>query len=753
MSVKQTFWHLLDDYSIEVPIIQRDYAQGREGAKEQQIRQSFVQTLHEMVIHTDRSQDLDFVYGSLKKDKLVLLDGQQRLTTLFLLHWYIAAGTGVIEEVKPKLDKFNYETRISSREFIQSLIANSHGLIGTVSDKSLSEKIIDTHWFFSVWQNDPTVQSMLTMLDEIDRVFKSDLEQGVSLWQQLVCNDHPPITFHFLEMQEFALTDELYIKMNARGRPLTEFENFKAWLQSYVDKSDDIVIPDTFWAAMDKEWTDVFWRMRQKGEYEVDGLFLTIFKSVAQYNIAGRVTLAGSKLAAGDEKIITALHNNTFVSSTEYDVHRCFKDNTLNIIGDLFNLISYLQSPEGEASIPALAKQCDTIIKGMLRSKGYYEQTRFSALLSFIRQRESGTYWDVDELKELTDWLGVTTRLINNTQSDIVNYVRAVHALHEMCKLIGDGCFIHRLLDTEPTAIPFFNEIQKKEEILKAKLVVEDPSWHPLLRKFENNEYFYGQIGFLLKGSLDSISGQYNKEAFNSLSNKADKLFQKEQVEADDFLLQRALLSTGNYLVNARKGNLSFCTAHPNDRNENWRRVFNDGKGCEILFKLLGSLEEGNERQGLMELVQSVEGQGWRQYFIDYPEAIAACRKRKVRMYFENEVYLLNGEQMNSWHSDVRTFVLFNKLKKETSSDLLALQEKLQKYDYAKTEDKYPGIIVEPWQGGTLRVEYRECRFKISLYVNGDETPVEGCKEITALRGIIKKLTKKEGAPSHIEML
>lgn len=34
---KYTFWKLLDDTSIEIPIIQRDYAQGREEEKKLEI--------------------------------------------------------------------------------------------------------------------------------------------------------------------------------------------------------------------------------------------------------------------------------------------------------------------------------------------------------------------------------------------------------------------------------------------------------------------------------------------------------------------------------------------------------------------------------------------------------------------------------------------------------------------------------------------------------------------------------------------
>ncbi|XUP88632.1 hypothetical protein B6672_009185 [Campylobacter jejuni] len=31
---------------------------------------------------------LDFIYGSVKNDVFLPLDGQQRLTTIFLLYWY-----------------------------------------------------------------------------------------------------------------------------------------------------------------------------------------------------------------------------------------------------------------------------------------------------------------------------------------------------------------------------------------------------------------------------------------------------------------------------------------------------------------------------------------------------------------------------------------------------------------------------------------------------------------------------------------
>lgn len=62
---------------------------------------------------------------------------------------------------------------------------------------------------------------MLNMLDDIHRKFnKTD-----GLWQRL---EEGCVSFYFLSIKQLGATDELYIKMNSRGKPLTEFEHFKA---------------------------------------------------------------------------------------------------------------------------------------------------------------------------------------------------------------------------------------------------------------------------------------------------------------------------------------------------------------------------------------------------------------------------------------------------------------------------------------------------------------------------------------------
>lgn len=182
---------------IIIPIIQRDYAQGRVDPDINRVRDRFLSSLYDAI--TGESITLDFVYGDIDENGVMTpLDGQQRLTTLFLLHWYAARKSGVSEEDSAFLSNFGYETRYSARYFCKELTRFVPSFEG-----KLSEEIIDQAWFPLDWQKDPTISSMLVMLDAIDDRFK---EVG-DLWEKLKGG---AITFYFLPIKDMGLTDELY---------------------------------------------------------------------------------------------------------------------------------------------------------------------------------------------------------------------------------------------------------------------------------------------------------------------------------------------------------------------------------------------------------------------------------------------------------------------------------------------------------------------------------------------------------------
>ena len=84
---KMCFVDLIKKGKIRIPQIQRDYAQGRKNKEVKEIRNHFVRSLLLVVTGKKAETQLDFVYGSDRKNAFEPLDGQQRLTTLFILHW------------------------------------------------------------------------------------------------------------------------------------------------------------------------------------------------------------------------------------------------------------------------------------------------------------------------------------------------------------------------------------------------------------------------------------------------------------------------------------------------------------------------------------------------------------------------------------------------------------------------------------------------------------------------------------------
>ncbi len=111
----------MQNYHITIPIIQRDYAQGRKDKDVQHVRHEFLRVLFK-ALETCEPIELDFIYGTVNEAKhFAPLDGQQRLTTLFLMHWYFALKEGELERYKEVFQHFSYETRPSSKQFLKCL--------------------------------------------------------------------------------------------------------------------------------------------------------------------------------------------------------------------------------------------------------------------------------------------------------------------------------------------------------------------------------------------------------------------------------------------------------------------------------------------------------------------------------------------------------------------------------------------------------------------------------------------------------
>ena len=311
-----TFESFISHHSIEIPAIQRDYVQGRATTPEEKDkREAFVTKLIQSIAYKEPAKPchLEFIYGAVndKSHSFVPLDGQQRLTTLFLLHWVVWQKSN--EEARKGfplslMKSFRYKTRISSLNFCHDLMV--HELLPTEQKQTLAETIKAQPWYSEDWDHDPTVASMLSMIAFMEEKLKTYSQEAVSAMLARLCSASNAITFDELDMAEYQLTDSLYIKMNARGKQLTPFENWKSSFIQFLEQSlggEEYIhadpnrrtlscsYKDYFCYSIEHEWTDLFWNYlkedfvrkdaeQQSKEYPcIDRMFMNLFDMLCQY--------------------------------------------------------------------------------------------------------------------------------------------------------------------------------------------------------------------------------------------------------------------------------------------------------------------------------------------------------------------------------------------------------------------------------------------------------------------------------------
>lgn len=670
-----TFWNFLENYSIEIPIIQRDYAQGRE--KKESLRKKFLTDLKE-ALNKSKEMKLDFVYGSTENGKLYPLDGQQRLTTLWLLHWYIALRAGKLKEAAAHLMKFSYETRVSSREFCKAL-CNPDNFGNYHYDKDVIDFITNQTWFYSAWKQDPTIQSMLRMLggsknniskdDGIEVLFGCDNQNCVlcsvlynecifDYYFDLLIGQDCPIVFYYLP-KDFGNSDDLYIKMNARGEQLTAFENLKAAIDKILPKIDklesfkglndaNLKEKNTFdeqWKyCIDRQWTDIFWKYKEN--YLSDPPFLRfIANMLAAYWIGFKeinhdddgekdkllrffLGITGNEDYISYDKFKEVLPSKTENEENESDDKKrletlVFLANNLNSFHKILELGNL-----SETCRPSWEKDGYDLIKNVLQLKGdkynpsNKERAMFYALVKcpYVSIIETNIG---DAKVKIKHWMRVFWNIVEQEQERVRNFIGAVRLINELSSKISDDKCIDIydwLAEDENEIKSGFMKEQVKEERCKAKQILDEngnpreyngplikkdgskcKTWEDAIKVAEETAFFKGAIRFLFTDEKGEVNDK-SWGKFDTKWNKASIYFSdkgvKQDYQKDRLLFKKFLKYISDFA--------SLKEIYFDDSLDNWRNhiLLND-KLCKCVDKLLtGSSEENrNDWEGSQKKV------------------------------------------------------------------------------------------------------------------------------------------------------
>lgn len=606
---KTTFWNFLKENKIEIPIMQRDYAQGRLG--KENLRQSFLSNLKDALDSNNNETELklDFVYGSVENGTLQPLDGQQRLTTLWLLHWYIALRAGKLKEVGEILKKFTYETRISSREFCEHLCDGSNFESFVNSDKGkrkgIVEFITNQTWFYSAWKQDPTIQSMLRMLggtkinnkkgeditDGIEELFcDTSLEGFEYYWKKM--SDDSPIVFYYLPLEKFGLSDDLYIKMNARGKQLTMFENFKADLIGFIQEQTESEQSNSKWKSlsneanslpikMDTTWTDIFWRNRSESR-RIDEIY---FAFLNRYILNCFILGLSSTNSIEESKTFSYLYgnkgNDTILQYTNFEFYKIPSLETVleklqttleNFHSFVFNSNhqdleeiqkEFLPSWNKEDDFRFIPKYKDNSITALTQS----QRVVFHAICRYFEQ---GKY----EERSFKHWIRVVWNLVEN--GNINSIESMIGSLRLIDELSSNSHNIYAFLATDEPIKSNVAAEQQNEEREKAKKILEDINWEEVIISAEKYAFFKGAVRFLFRNE----TGEWDWENFYQKWNNIRVYFGKEGAYQKGTMLLRYFIS--KFTDWSLFGGIIF------DNSDNsWRTVLLDKKWIRPIHEIL----------------------------------------------------------------------------------------------------------------------------------------------------------------------
>jgi len=624
---------------IEVPLIQRDYAQGRRGETVVRIRRRFLEVLHQAATGGE-PVSLDFVYGDVVEGTLRPLDGQQRLTTLFLLHWYLASGADRLGQ-EQGWKRFTYATRASARLFCERLVESRF----PAGVECLSRWIEDHPWYQYTWCHDPTIQSMLVVLDDLHHLFCED--DCLAAWDRLLDAPAPAISFHLLPIEQLGLSEDLYIKMNSRGKPLTPFENFKAHFEQMLKVSCPSRV-EAFSLRVDGEWSDLLWPYRGSDDI-VDDEFLRYFRFVTEIGEWRQGRQAEGEIGALAERVYGP-ENPDAAASLDFlfqafdtwrgvDIAAVFDELLATApapgsTGDLARVVLFgLKEPDGVN----LFASCCRNYGEMSGPKRDFSLLHTLLLYAILLHR----------LHQTADF-PLRLRVLRNLLEASGDELR----LERMPALIAD---VRRLvIDGALESVSTFNQGQVADERAKAALLALHPGLRLPLFQLEDHPVLRGCLAAF---ELDATVFEQRAGAFLGIF----------QDSAGRSALTGALLAMGDY--SRRQANGRYFQLGAAENLSPWRELLAGSGRAElrptrvVLGELLDEVAQTSRdvgaalvaiQQRWLLACEQNKTFGWRYYFVKYP----AMREGWSGLYVGKDrklgysVCMLNGVRVRGKYRD-----------------------------------------------------------------------------------------------------
>ena len=255
-------------------------------------------------------------YDASDSRRLYLIDGQQRITTLFLLLLAIYSQTGkratfLQRYMRQGLPRLDYRVRECAHTFLVDFI-------GYILDHPHGDFRSESERYYSIYANDPTVKSILANFDVIRAWVKRQkvAEPSATGGENGDFIDYVEnfIEFNYFDTGRSRQGERLYLYMNSRGEQLSQQEQIRPTIIQRSEQGEKLNVGRAW-----ERWQDFFWKHRDTTEKNANADagfngFLKVAAILHQYR--GRV--AGKEMTMEDKVAAMTMIKETAQAVSQY---------------------------------------------------------------------------------------------------------------------------------------------------------------------------------------------------------------------------------------------------------------------------------------------------------------------------------------------------------------------------------------------------------------------------------------------------
>ena len=583
------------------------------------------------------STKIGFIYAYHDVDypgKFFLIDGQQRITTLFLLLLALYSRQQDKWEYFRQhyftlnLPKLDYRVREITHDFMVSLI--NHEISNPQKDFKK-----DPSYYSNIYDNDVTTKTINVNYKEIKRIINE--REGCLVINDFIDYIENYVEFNFFDTNISSQGERLYIYMNSRGESLSYQETVKALLISKCKEEEK-----SGFGIQWEKWQDFFWQHRGANINDDDGLrnFLKWSVVLHMCSIANVILKDAEKrgIRKQTENEIKEDYIRVEIDKEKKNVQ--FEEYIKNYIknNDSFTTDWLNKVMAAVVQLSTFIENGDEVFVNDTWLSATQSTIEYVTVLGELRYIMRFPNADIKMIKRLGMFL--KNKTYDGTRRK--NPDTTIIATISMVNSIPQENFMET--DSYPLCSPFDQKV--------FSLINQNDEWEHALELFVKDP----QLETFLEGNADCLlsCGEIPEEFEKNIITFKNKLYY--QKDEDNGSLRKDLLKYGDYRIDEGGGSHHLTRPEKLSRynwitnDDYWRIALNDK-----------DFVENNLKPFLAEEAPSIEYDDWVKWFID-DDFNLFIGKYKFLFSDKNtisRIILLNGSQAgeyNSWYMEIMMF-------------------------------------------------------------------------------------------------